>query len=361
MRTFFRQDPDWFPVLEREGDTKKARTAFCMIAFLLALLYSGNTCAQQPKSLYFSNEFKQNASTMTESTRFSIDDPLYLVLNLSHTKNSLGDLTSVDPATGKRNFWLCLSPSQSDQTAGIKRKCVGIFPEPLDSSLLSSKAVAYKILPGGTEDASSTVLGSEVLSFLRYNQRMSTASIPFTYFIYGRSDRELNAGEAVYSMANWNTSARAKPLIDAQKRAEADEVTNKKAALTAWVKSLVSKRQDPALEKAIKASDPSPIPFLVFLQPTYDIIRNDIGVVLRKTIQTLYVYKWAQNGKCFAHWSSFGYESLGGGAFNSDLGRWNVMYGKTGYSSGILIPGVKDYYFYSGSNQEVECLPFTGK
>jgi len=142
---------------------------------------------------------------------------------------------------------------------------------------------------------------------------------------------------------------------DKQKQAEFEQ-TGRKTIMTNWVKGLVSKRNDPALEKAIRASDSAPIMRIVFLTPAYDFIRNDLGIVQRKVIKTVYVYKWTQTGKCFAHWKYYGYESLGGGAFDTDLGNWRVMSDGGWHIAELNVPGTDG--FPSGENWEVDCSAF---
>jgi hypothetical protein len=145
---------------------------------------------------------------------------------------------------------------------------------------------------------------------------------------------------------------------DADKQQQAAfEQTGRKTIMTSWVKGLVSKRNDPALEKAIKASDQAPILHIVFLTPGYDFIRNDLGIIQRKVIKTIYVYKWAQNGKCYAHWKYYGYESLGGGAFDTDIGNWRVMTDGGWHIAELNVPGTDG--FPSGENWEVDCAAFT--
>ena len=142
---------------------------------------------------------------------------------------------------------------------------------------------------------------------------------------------------------------------DKQKQAEFEQ-TGRKTIMTNWVKGLVSKRNDPALEKAIRASDSAPIMRIVFLTPAYDFIRNDLGIVQRKVIKTVYVYKWTQTGKCFAHWKYYGYESLGGGAFDTDIGNWRVMTDGGWHIAELNVPGTDG--FPSGENWEVDCSAF---
>lgn len=141
------------------------------------------------------------------------------------------------------------------------------------------------------------------------------------------------------------------------KRQKADfEQNGRKTIMTAWVKGLVSKRNDPALEKAIRTSSSSPILRIVFLTPAYDLMRNDLGIVQRKAIKTVYVYKWPQTGKCYAHWRYYGYESLGGGVFDRDLGNWRVMSDGGWHIAELNVPGANG--FPSGENWEVDCAAF---
>src|SRR5262249_50730480 len=86
---------------------------------------------------------------------------------------------------------------------------------------------------------------------------------------------------------------------ETEKLKEAQVIADRKGTMTKWVKGLVSKRNDPALEKAIRGSDQAPILYIVFLTPGYDLMRNDLGIVQRKAIKTVYVYRWPQTGKCF--------------------------------------------------------------
>lgn len=144
---------------------------------------------------------------------------------------------------------------------------------------------------------------------------------------------------------------------DDEKKKQAEFETNgRKTIMTNWVKGLASKRNDPALEKAVRASDSAPILRIVFLTPNYDFMRNDLGIIQRKVIKTLYIYKWTQTGKCYAHWKYFGYESLGGGAFDTDLGNWRVMSDGGWHIAELNVPGTDG--FPSGENWEVECSAF---
>jgi hypothetical protein len=146
-----------------------------------------------------------------------------------------------------------------------------------------------------------------------------------------------------------------KEEADKQQRIAFEE-TGRKPIITKWVKELVSKRNDPALEKAIRASTTSPILHIVFLTPAFDFERNDLGIIQRKMIKTVYVYKWLQNGKCYAYWQYFGYESLGGGAFDTDVRNWRVMSDGGRHIAELNVPGTDG--FPSGEAWEVDCSAF---
>ena len=329
-----------------------------LASMILMILVLAVITKAQNRTLYFSNQYRPDAASMPQTDTFSVDDPIYVVLNLSRGNNSIGDLVSTDPKTGKRNFWLCFSPGAAEQNyKGVTPKCVGILPEPLTDESLNAKAVAYKIVPSGADlPRNKTELSDGVINLLEAVRTRGSVEVPFTYYIYGKADRPLKAGEAIVSCENWDQSATGKYLKDAESKADSDELAGRKPIMTKWVKGLVSKRNDPALEKAIRASDAAPILHIVFLTPGYDIIRNDLGIVQRKVIKTIYVYKWVQAGKCFAHWKYYGYESLGGGAFDTDLGNWRVMSDDGWHIAELNVPGTNG--FPSGENWEVDCSAF---
>jgi hypothetical protein len=153
-------------------------------------------------------------------------------------------------------------------------------------------------------------------------------------------------------------------LKEAEARRAGALTDQRREAVTRWASSQVSKRKDPALENAILAwwrGDTKPedvvntILRISFLHPNYEFTRNDIGVVLRKTVDTLFVFRNKEKQKCFAQWRSFGYEALGGGAFSDELDNWI----KRDYLGSYYYITLNDGPHIEASvDQEVDCAPF---
>ncbi len=125
-----------------------------------------------------------------------------------------------------------------------------------------------------------------------------------------------------------------------------------KDVITEYMKNYKSKKVDLTLEKGIVKwwnNSTNPILRIYFINPSYDFPRNNLGIVLRKTVNAYYIYKWS-DGKCYMQWRSFGYESLGGGAFNDEVNSW--IPGDT-YSN---LPGNRE--IPPGKNYEVDCAAF---
>ena len=151
--------------------------------------------------------------------------------------------------------------------------------------------------------------------------------------------------------------------IAKQKQGEFDSQT--KGVLTDWIKNFQSRRSDPVLEKGIRSwwNGPAgtvvvnPMLRVVFLQPSYEVTRNEFGEVLRKTVDTIIVFKM-KDGPCRMRWNSFGYESLGGGTFSDEVKQWTkqVQVGMGYYSEHILAPGNRE--INAGREYEVECAAF---
>lgn len=128
-------------------------------------------------------------------------------------------------------------------------------------------------------------------------------------------------------------------------KAEADRRVRYQQSLDSFLKNLRNRRTDPALEKGItawwkEATNSTADPKLRFymLTPNYDIVRNAFGEVLRKEIDVLMVNK-GNDGKCEMSWRTFGYESLGGGTFDTALKNWVKRVPNSGELQGIALPG----------------------
>ncbi len=135
-------------------------------------------------------------------------------------------------------------------------------------------------------------------------------------------------------------------------------VIETKRVITEFMKNYTTKRIDPALEKAVRQKWNSendgvanPLFRVYFMSPTYSIVRNEFGIVLRKTVSTYIVYKWKPNGLCFMQWRDYGYESLGGGAFNDEIKYWIA-----GRSDVANLPGKRE--LNAGTDSEVDCAAF---
>lgn len=104
------------------------------------------------------------------------------------------------------------------------------------------------------------------------------------------------------------------------------EATRTRAALnkkvvTAYVRSLRSRREDPTLTSDIRKWSRNTTTTVYIIDPDYYITRNYRGEVLNKNIPALIKYRL--NGKCYVQWRAFGYEALGGGNFSKDLSTFN--------------------------------------
>lgn len=110
-----------------------------------------------------------------------------------------------------------------------------------------------------------------------------------------------------------NAAEREKPLI---------------ATRTAFFAAYRSKLTDPAFDKKFpawwKAHMDAQAQLIRANTASLDwsFVRNDVGIVQSKRVTVLYAYRRTDSGKCFIEWQQFGYESLGGGAFDTQLKYW---------------------------------------
>lgn len=91
-----------------------------------------------------------------------------------------------------------------------------------------------------------------------------------------------------------------------------------------------------------------PVTKVYLLDPEFSITRDKYNQVLRKSIGALVVYK-GNPGGCMMQWDRFGYEHLGGGAFNDEMGIWSAdMNGDYSIKASSL-------FIYAGNNIELDC------
>lgn len=133
-----------------------------------------------------------------------------------------------------------------------------------------------------------------------------------------------------------------------------------KGVITDFVKNYKSRKNDPTLQKEIfKWWKNTDVPLLrtYFMQSGYEFIRNEYGVVLRKTIDTILLLKNKKAGKCYIQWRSFGYEALGNG-FDTELGSWfkQEQLGFGYYRVSLNFPGNRK--ITAGYDYEVDCAAF---
>jgi hypothetical protein len=346
---------------ELKKDIMKTKRPIPSLFLFITMLAVGfqSAAAQDDEQgrIFLSNALKSDPTLMQETKTFKVGDPIYFVLLVDpKSKMKVGDLVSTNPETKEKNVFICVDVFSSTR----QNTCPGILKTPLSQDVLNGKSIVYPIIPAANDINAENV--DEIKAVLKGLQG-ADGQINLTVTLNNFDTKAVAVMKYEVDVGGWNGSRWSEYLGLFLKRdnavknaAENDNLAKRKVIMTNWVKSLVSKRTDPALEKAIRAGDRAPILRIAFLTPGYDIIRNEFGIAVRKSIKTVYVYKWVQSGKCYAHWHAYGYESLGGGAFNDDLGSWLVYEGNYGTVSDLLIPGTDG--FPSGQNWEVDCAPF---
>lgn len=117
---------------------------------------------------------------------------------------------------------------------------------------------------------------------------------------------------------------------DVRQKEKYDSEKPMRVALTNHMRTLKSQRNDPDMEKKIKdwwnnRHPDFPAQKVLFLDPDYFLVRDEYNQVLRRLISTIVLYK-SKTGVCFVQWNAFGYQHLGGGAFDSELTAWKAGY-----------------------------------
>lgn len=141
-------------------------------------------------------------------------------------------------------------------------------------------------------------------------------------------------------------------LVEQKKKYEAEKES--RIMLSNQLREFKSKRNDPVMEKMIRdwwnTRNPEfPAQKVLFIDSDYFLVRDEYNQVLRKLISAFVVYK-AKNGVCTAQWNAFGFEHLGGGAFDNQITAW-----KAGYKQyGNYVYKLANMNLYASYNYELD-------
>jgi hypothetical protein len=148
-----------------------------------------------------------------------------------------------------------------------------------------------------------------------------------SYLLFSRNkdqaDRLLQASDKSNILAQKDSLKNAIAAIvdgkNATRQAAIDAGTKK--IVTAYMRNLQSKKDDPVLVRDIKKWSRNSTTTVYIVDASYYITRDWDGRVLNRNIPA--IIRYTLNGKCFVQWRAFGYEALGGGKFAADMGTYN--------------------------------------
>jgi hypothetical protein len=127
--------------------------------------------------------------------------------------------------------------------------------------------------------------------------------------------------------------------------------------ISAYIFNLRSRKNQPQLESEIigywKAHwQNTAISTVIVADQDFIIVRNALGVVLRKTIKAWVVVQ--QNDQCYMEWGTYGYESLGAGVFSKELKVWGPQ---TEYTDSTITASTNEgsTHLHAGDKFPVDC------
>jgi hypothetical protein len=205
---------------------------------------------------------------------------------------------------GADSMTISISANQYDHGSAYKRRSG-------ESFLRRTATWANAMANYAFVDENAVILIEEGGSYLLFFKDKNTAD-----GLLGATDKSkvLHAKDSLRSVVM--------SIVNRQ-RSESSQVATarNKKIVTAYVKSLQSKRSDPSLIHDIKKWSNNETATVYVVDAAYYITRNYRGEVLNENIPA--IIKYHLNGKCFIQWRAFGYEALGGGVFGKDLNTYN--------------------------------------
>lgn len=311
-----------------------------------------------------STQLKSDPEQMTEAEAVKPGDPIYFVVKLSPKyKYTLADLASTDPKTGEKNVFVCFDMN----SYRVGQICSGILKSPVSDQDLNRKAASFTLVPAANDmNAENIKTIGQIMDMIdsKSGQDFDLKILYKNFDTQKSASFKVTITMADYAKSRWKSyDDLFKARANAEKQKE-DAVAGErtKVIVTDWVKTLRSKRTDSALEKDImkwwRGPDPSkiadPVIRIYFLEPNYEIARNEFGIVIRKTVDALILWKDRNAANCHIQWRSFGYQSLGGAAFNTEMEAWTLA--NNGYPRYYQLTEGREVR--TGAWYDVDCASF---
>ena len=317
-----------------------------VMAGLGVLIAGGQVFAQDIIFVNDANKLKDMSALKAPATNedipvFKGGDPVYVVM-----KSGKG-LSDVGSAAGQKNgervihvIWSFYN--QNKEWTDLSSKDVTVPPDQLKNKNFSFTLIpdAYDLnFPGSESFISSPILNQKLKLFFKVRLDSDARPKGFTQDFYTQSGFFIDLTGGLGRCADWKTSyADILKQKEAQKLAEDQKIAEEKAlqsqkkaeldrtARTDYILGCKSRRTDPDLESDMKTflerDGTRTVTAVGLRMPDYEIVRNALGAVLRKTIDTTVLFKLKSNGEYRIRWESYGYEFLGGSVFNEDLNAW---------------------------------------
>lgn len=224
-----------------------------------------------------------------------------------------------------------------------------------DTRYVGTKVPDFTLLSGGQDVYSFLVYPVDDHSFYIYQGPQEFVFYNTNKALKDESNQAKRCNTDALNKMQTELDAYKKVEASADAKADAERAKRDKAALGDFARTAASKRNDPALVKDIlnwwnTRNADSPATKVVFLESDFWMIRDEYNQILWKAIPTLILYKDKQGG-CHVQWDAFGYEHLGGAAFDTDLKAY--------------IAGYHDYQYYhytangvqiiAGSDYDIDC------
>ncbi|MGQ0762016.1 MAG: hypothetical protein ACT4OT_08370 [Acidobacteriota bacterium] len=271
---------------------------------------------------FVSSQWNVDPARMTPARTITMNDPLFVVIDLTKTDGTIENLLSTNQKTGEKNLFLCLDMN----TASMKYTCLGLLKPPFSEAVLKSKSYAYTLIPQ-TND----------LNF----ENIDATELIFHGLSYAFGDNiELKLS---YKNMDTGNEVELRPQIDLRDRDNsrwkklADAIDAQKAARKRQQQLAASETEplpssllnDPATEKEVfelaqaQFRDTHRVYKVALIDRDWSYYRNEFGIVTGRGSRVAFLMKRIANSECEVHYTMYAKQDhIAGGRFSRTMLRW---------------------------------------